>query len=426
MQQASATNALLSRQTADTRAAAEVHEQLTSLVSRGGDLRDICQMVAAQLGGYVAVCDGGEHEVCAAGSPGYGFEGFQLAQSDHRHQFEDRIHAALDQSRRLGRSVPAFSADSQVCRVSAVTGGGGLLGGLIIYTKAPLNDVAIRIFERSSMVTGIVLLLKERRESTFQSDIPALLRRLVLHPQSSLAQLSLQAQAYGLDLSEPVSMVLIDVNADKTVYVLQQLRAAPQAPGVLFDEIGGVLAFLLNADGAAELQKFLMRFFHERRLRFVGVASEPLGDMRAVPRALLAARRCLQFLGELGRRNVIIAQRELLLYSPLFEGQGAQEVDLFLHSTLGRLYQGGGPRNVELARTLLAYLDHGYNARLAAQALSIHINTFRQRLDALDSWMGAWRDSARALEIHLGLRLWRLRDPAAFSAETPKMSENRT
>ncbi|SHG72744.1 helix-turn-helix domain-containing protein [Pollutimonas bauzanensis] len=425
LQQASATNALLSQQTADTRAAAEAHEQLTSLVARGGELPDICHMVAGRLGGHVAVCDGGEREVCQASSAGCEFEHFRQAWPERKHWFEDKIHAALDQSRRLGRSVNAFSMASQVCRVSAVTGGGaGLLGGLIIHTAAPLNDVAVRIFERSSMVTGIVLLLKERRESTALSDIPAVLRRLVLRPQSDPAALARQVQAYGLDLSRPLRMVLVRTGAEKTAYALAQLRSVLQAPAALFDEVGGALVFLVNAASAAGLQDTLLQYFRERRLDFSGVVSEPVAEPSGIPPAFLSAGRCLDFLDALDRRNAIFQERELIMYSSLFGGRGARDIDLFMESALGGLHQGGEPRKAELARTLLAYLDHGYNARAAATALSIHINTFRQRLDVLDALLGPWRDSARALEIHLGLRLWHLRDPAAFSAGISKMSEN--
>ncbi|WP_353150492.1 GAF domain-containing protein [Pollutimonas bauzanensis] len=425
LQQASATNALLSKQTADTRAAAEAHEQLIALVARGGDLRDICTMVAGRLDGHVSVCDGGEHEVCSASSPEYQLTDVQGAgPMDRKYWIDDRIHAALAQSRRLGRSVNAFSVAGHVCRVSAVTGGSGLLGGLIIHTAVELNEVAVRIFERSSMVTGIVLLLKERRETTVLTDIPVVLRRLVLHPQSNLAPLAQQALAYGLDLSKPINMVLIRMLADETAYVVTQLRPVLQASGALFDDVSGVVTFVVNREACASLERALKHYFGERRLSFTGVLTQEVVDPSAIPAAFLSASRCLEFLNALNRRNAIFQERELILYSSLFGQQGTEEIELFLQSALGRLYQGSGPRQAELARTLLIYLDHGYNARNAAKAMCIHINTLHQRLGALDSLLGAWRDCARALEVHLALRLWRLRDPADFPAEIPKMSEN--
>src|SRR3546814_2410426 len=66
LRQASETNQLLARQTADTRVAAEAHERLTALAAKGGDLADICTMASSMLGGCVVVYDEGEQEVCSS------------------------------------------------------------------------------------------------------------------------------------------------------------------------------------------------------------------------------------------------------------------------------------------------------------------------------------------------------------------------
>src|SRR5690606_16368542 len=116
--QASATNALLSSQTANTRAAAEAHEQLTTLVARGGELADVCAMLAQRLGGRVAVCDEGGREIVAA-SARHGIE-----ETDHTGRWiEDAAYAALAESRRTGRSV-AYRKSRAVC---AIVGGEGPL-----------------------------------------------------------------------------------------------------------------------------------------------------------------------------------------------------------------------------------------------------------------------------------------------------------
>lgn len=411
LQQASAANALLVKQTSDTRAAAEVHEQLTSLVARGGELRDICHMVANRLAGHVVVCDEGELEVCDATAPGYRHQPLTTLEHGIRHKRQDKIHEALNESRRLGRSVVAFSLDDCVCRVSAVSGGAGLLGGLIIYTASSLNDVAVRILERSSLVTSVVMLLKERRESTLGSDNAVALRRLVLRPQSNLDALALQTTAYGLDLTQPVCVVLVQVQPDKASYIVQQLRGVLKNSHALFDEVGGVLTFVVNEAAAQTLQELLLRYFADRRLSFTGIVSNPVTDSARLPDSFQSASHCLRFLDVLERRDAIFHERDMSMYSFLFEKLDTREIDEYLHSILGPLYEPGVDRKAELGRTLLAYLDHGYSAGMAAKALDIHINTFRQRLDALDALLGSWRNSTRALEIHIGLRLWRLRAP---------------
>ncbi len=414
LQQASAANDLLVKQTADTRAAAEAHEQLTSLVARGGELRDICHMVANRLDGHVVVCDEGEQEVCRSTAPGYTQRQPEIVDPVRRHSLEDQIHVALDESRRLGRSVIAFSGNDHECRVSAVTGGAGLLGGLIIHTDSALNDVAVRIFERSSLVTSIVLLLKERRESTLWSDNPVALRRLILHPQSDLNALALQASVYGLDLAQPVCVLAIQAPAGRAAYIVQQLRSVLKEFHGLFDEVGDTLVFVINQASIGTLQEVLLRYFTERRLAYTGIISEPVSDPSRLPLSFQSASNCLRFLNMLERRGAIFHEREMSMYSFLFGKMDPAEIDVYLQSVLSPLYQAGDARKIELGRTLLAYLDHGYNARNAAKAMGIHINTFRQRLDTLDALLGAWRDSTRALDVHIGLRLWRLRNPDAL------------
>src|SRR5690606_36522901 len=159
--QASATNALLSSQTANTPAAAEAHEQLTTLVARGGELADVCAMLAQRLGGRVAVCDEGGREIVAA-SARHGIE-----ETDHTGRWiEDAAYAALAESRRTGRSV-AYRKSRAVC---AIVGGEGPLGGLLVQTAEPLGELATRIFERGALVTAVVLLLKAQRALSLRSD----------------------------------------------------------------------------------------------------------------------------------------------------------------------------------------------------------------------------------------------------------------
>lgn len=416
LRQASTTNALLTRQTADTRAAAEAHEQLTSLVARGGDLSDICLMVGHRLGGHVIVRDEVGSEICASAGDPPGFLASAAAHPDGEYWLDDKIHAALDESRRLGRSVTAFSLPSHVCRVCAVVGGKGLLGGLVIHTESELNDVAVRVFERGAMVTGVVLLLKEQRDFSILSDVPAVLHGLVHHPQGNLEKLAQQAAAHGLDLSQAMRLALIQTRPDRGAYIVKQLRARLKTVGALFGEVGESLLVLVNDHSLGGLLETLTQCFSGHRGEFTGVVSERVAMPSEFVRTFETAGRCLRFLNALGRKNAIFQERELVLYASLFDTSTTQSIDAFLCSSLGELYRHGEPRKIELAKTLLAYLDQGHNARAAAGKLDLHINTFRQRLEAIDALLGAWREPGRMLEIHMGLRLWSLRDHKAFSA----------
>jgi sugar diacid utilization regulator len=51
-----------------------------------------------------------------------------------------------------------------------------------------------------------------------------------------------------------------------------------------------------------------------------------------------------------------------------------------------------------------------------ADALHIHANTLRQRLDRIDALIGAtWRRGSRSLDVQVALRLWRMKTSGVTS-----------
>ncbi|AEC19840.1 hypothetical protein PT7_1300 [Pusillimonas sp. T7-7] len=409
LQQASAANALLTRQTNDARVAAEAHEQLTALVARGGELRDICLMVAERLEGHVAACDEAESTICDSGGQ-QAFAALANGSGKMPDWVSDSLHAALDESRRSGRSSLAFSNPGHVCRVCAVVGGSGLLGGLVIHTPVELNEMSVRIFERSATVAGVVLLLRERREFSILSDTPVVVRGLLHRPQAELKKLALQAAALGLELAQPVNLLQLRHQKLGVDHIIKQLRRNAGLSGVLLDQVGVSLVALANPAAMASFQTALSRYLNEVSGCYWGVVSDTVASPSDLPDAFQASVRNLELCIKLGRQSVMLGERDLSLYSALFAHASKDHLDGLLRSSLHALYQPGDARSMELARTLLAYLDHGYNARLASGMMHIHINTFRQRLESIDMALGDWRAAGRALDIHMALRLWRLRE----------------
>ena len=409
---AGATNELLSRQTADTRAAAEAHEQLTALVARGGDLPDVCAMLARRLGGRVAVCDEGGREIAAAdGEPGV-----EAPVEDGR-WIEDAAYAALAESRRTGRSV-AYRKTRTVC---AVVGGEGPLGGLVLQGAEPLGEVAARIFERGAMVTGVVLLLKAQRTLALMSDAPAVLHGLVHGPGGRSGRFAQQAEKYGVDIHRPMRLLLVRTGREDCAYLCRQLLDRLGTSSALFDDVGDSLVVLANATRMDAARAAVQACLRRHRGVFSGVVGDVVDRPEGLSAAFERAGRCLDLLDALGRQGELFDESRLALYVPLFNRADAAAIEGFFTATLGRLYAGPAAhetRRAVLAGTLLAYLDCGYNAAEAARSLSLHINTLRQRLEAVDALLAGWRDAGRALEVHVALRLWRLRDPQRFTVST--------
>ena len=73
------TNARLQERTREIQSAADVHEQLTSLLASGGDLDEFATVVARELGGRVVVVDG---TLAALGDSGGGADGASRGADD--------------------------------------------------------------------------------------------------------------------------------------------------------------------------------------------------------------------------------------------------------------------------------------------------------------------------------------------------------
>ena len=138
-----------------------------------------------------------------------------------------------------------------------VIGGDDVLGALALFHRGPLEEVAERTFERVSSVIGIVLLSQERQEASRSREMAALLRALVWPRQDDLAVLSNRAERFGLDLKQPLTLMLAELEAPGASYAARRLLQLGVLEQCLIDEIDGVLVVLCAATRAAAGQQAL-------------------------------------------------------------------------------------------------------------------------------------------------------------------------
>jgi sugar diacid utilization regulator len=417
LREAGEANARLATQAAGIRLAADAHEELTALVAKGGGPEDIARVLANMLKGAVVILDEGGRAIAAAAAQAKGSGASQEpAIADPHASFErsrEPIRACVRESRAIGRSLELSLPDAASCRVAAVVGVSGVLGGMAIWTAAPLDEFAIRIFERSASVTGVVLLSQERLEIAASRDRMAILRGLLHWHQDDLPGLTARAARHGLDLRGSVVLAAVEVDGNRASYVLRQLRATAGLEAMLLDEVDGLLIVLCGGLTPGPLRETLERRLGAFGRQVTGVVSEPVPRVAELPRVYESLRRCLGLLGRLERTGTIASEAELGPYAIAFERLGREEIGAFLAATIGKLLEADRKRGSALAATLLAYLDHEHNARQTAGALGIHVNTLRQRFEQIDDLLGDWRGGTRALDVHLALRLWQLRGGAS-------------
>ncbi len=288
-------------------------------------------------------------------------------------------------------------------------GGNDVLGSMLLFHRGALNEMEIRTFERSANIAGIVLLSREHAEATQSRDVSSLLRALISPRQDDLGFLCERAERFGVDLSQPSSMLLVEMGDPNAAYAARRLRAAKLLPDAIFDEIDGVLAILCATMKADDARRNVAEFARQSfGSGYRGIISRAISQAAEIPALYVTLRRALPVLRRIGFEGQIVGQNEMALYSTLFETHDQVSLDAFLDATIGAVTSHDQRRGSELATTLLSYFDSNQNAKVAAQRLGIHVNTVRQRLATIEELLGHWGNATRALEIHIALRLWSL------------------
>ncbi|MEI2418461.1 GAF domain-containing protein [Orrella sp. JC864] len=405
LEKADQARAELERHALDVQGAVEAHERLTSLLARGATLGELCLSIAQLLHGSVLVLDEAHQVIARADAAGYASAAAGAYRPHGPHSAA--LTQALRESRRAGRSALAYESDGELCRAIAVIGGGGVLGSVLLFRREDLSDTSIRTFERSTSVIGIVLLSQERMEESRHRDVSELLQTLISPRQGEPALTRERAERHGLDLSQPMSLLLVEPARPEPGFLARRMRAALALPGVVLDEVDGVLAFVCGVSLAQTLADAFGAFARrELGTNYLAVQSRPVHSAAQMPALYASLRRALLVVSRLGLRGRIIGQNEMALYSVLFETQDRAALHRFLDSTIGRLIEQDRRRGSQLTTTLLAYFDNKQNATATACGLGIHVNTVRQRLASAQALAGDWDDPGRALEIHMALRLW--------------------
>lgn len=397
----------LERHLLGIQASADAHEQMTSLLARGASLSALCQSVAQLLGGSMLVLDEAAQVISRGAAAGYtGTAALSYAPHGER---SAQLASALRLSRQLGRSVPAYQADEESCRIMTVIGGDDVLGSIVLFHRGELEDIPIRTFERSSSVIGIVLLSQERMEAAKSRSVSTLMRAVVSPRQDEAALLANRAERHGVDLSQALSLMLVEVDGAGAGYSARRFRTLGLLPNALVDEIDGLLVILCGATKGPDARQTVSHWVrHEVHAGHRGVVSHPVSGPAEIPALYATLKRALAVLGRIGIHGQIVNQNELALYSTLFETHDQASLAEFLRATIGPVVSRDRKRSTELAPTLLSYFDSNQNAKTTAQKLGIHVNTVRQRLATIEGLLGHLGNASRALEIHLALRLWSL------------------
>jgi sugar diacid utilization regulator len=86
-----------------------------------------------------------------------------------------------------------------------------------------------------------------------------------------------------------------------------------------------------------------------------------------------------------------------------------------LRTAVERLVEYDAARQTQLLTTLELFLSSGRSSTTTSRALTVHVNTLRQRLERIESLTGLQLDSQDLLALQLAIKLARLRRPQSIN-----------
>ncbi|PXY28335.1 helix-turn-helix domain-containing protein [Prauserella muralis] len=374
-----AANATIKAHNESIARAQDAHDRLTELVLGGADVPEVAAAVATVLGGGIVVHDADGAELGRAGSG-------PAQRSPH----------ALASSRAAGRAVA--DGGSWLCAVMA---GPEVLGSITLTGRPDLADADRRLFERASVVTALLLLLRRSAAEAEDRVRGELVADLLTDPDRDPATLLDRGRRLGIDLAAPHAVLTLHAEGVSRTRLASVAARRAALAGVFAEQVvlladTGSPGEFANAT-AAELTRLL-------GCPVTVGAAGPARGPAALARAHAEAVRCVRALLALGRQGHGATPTDLGFVG-LVLGDRA-DVPEFVRATLGPVLDYDEARGTELLRTLRAYFACAGNLTRAKDELHVHVNTVTQRLERISSLLGAgWQAPERALELQLALRL---------------------
>ncbi|MBX9457590.1 MAG: helix-turn-helix domain-containing protein [Rhizobium sp.] len=382
-------------------ASAEAHDEMTSLLATGADIGLFLRRMAIQIDGAVFLMDDEltvrEEYISSA------YRG-ELAGEIKDGRFDRApMIAANVQSRNTGRSVALANRGGEQCRMIALHAGTGRGDSLVISHRGELDAIEIRNLERSAVALAIAKLWNERRETEKLIASSTLLRHLVLVTPPDAATVSAIRDRLSLAADTPVVLALVVMSGLDRPSQTTRVRECAARANLLVDLFED--SYLAIGPEPA-IRDFLHNLQKARDgWETGGIVSEPFPDLADAPAHLGRMNRALAVLRNMKQLDRFVSQSEVNVFARLFEAGDARRIAGYLQDLLGPIDRAFPKQQATLKQTLLCYFDRQHNLSRTADALGVHVNTIRQRLDALRDALGGWDDPVKALELHLALRL---------------------
>jgi GAF domain-containing protein len=320
----------------------------------------------------------------------------------------------------LGRDHPPEAA-----LAVPVAAGSELLGALVVGAHEPWREHAEDLLRAVAHQIAVALKKSELIESLSEENTARELFGALEGERWEVAEA--RAHTLGRDLRAP--HVLLDARpfGSPTFRLGEEARlerALRQAkPGTVCDTDGRRVRALIPARGAGV-----------EAARALAAGLDAIGREHGVVLGVSTARR-----GPGGSRTALGEARDAATVALALLGGGGALLygDMGAYRYLVGLVETGGPddelraavqrlveydaaRQTQLLTTLELFLTHGRSSTTTSRALTVHVNTLRQRLERIEALTGLDLDSQDLLALQLAIKVARLRKPGFIQDAAPR------
>lgn len=406
--------------------ALHIHQTLTELVLDGGGLQHLATQLADLVGHSISIENERFESIAAC----------NITDVDEARRYtllhgrtDPRLIRSLEERgilpeiRRTLRpvSLPTYpDVGLEMERVLApIVVHGEIYGYMwIIADELGLNDIDFMAIESGSTIAALMLLHQESVQSAEASLKGSLLSQLMQGNASRETILMDQSMRFGIDLRAPYTVLITETTLPHTQHihriyrVVNQLLTTNEQAAVTGQFAGQIVVLAQVTEGLADMRSFaaaIQQRIHATELTEgrprVGISGVQQGIHR-VRDAYEQAQDALLMHARLRPDETVVAFDDLGYLHTLFQaGPGALRKNPHV-PLLRRLEE---EKQVDLFRTLEAYLDAGGNGVSTAEQLHIHRSTLNYRLTRIMQICDVdLQDPRTRTNLQVALKLMRL------------------
>ena len=377
----------------------DIHQRFTRIVAAGGGAVEVATTLQNLLDVPVAVVD-------TEGRP------MVVVPSDADSSLAEQIAT--------GERRPISAGDEQYGQIIALTDG------------RALDDDGVLALERASLAVAVRLAQASAVAEAQERFAAISLEELIAGHVGDAADIAERGTSFGWDLARPRAVLLASVDPptdDRLSNALATIAAAARATlgrdAIVWTRSATIAALIApDTDVPAERRRIAERLRGELdvRLRSVTVSigvGRRVDTPTALPRSFLEASRAVE-VGRWAKGRHVTEVFDQLGLERLLASTPTDDLAEFVDHAIGALVAHDRANHTDLVATLAVWLETR-NMAEAARRIHVHYNTFKNRLERIESILGTViSDAARSLECEVAIYVSRHYD-GPWTAGPPRM-----